>query len=309
MCQPVTLSANTTASYVTVDANNVYWIGGPFNPQNPNAVYVESCPKGGGCGTGTPLYESSSVAFGGLANPGPSSPMSGKLYTIETGCAAPSQFDVIGKNGGGLAAQASLNLYPEPSTMAFDTANSWVYMLVESVLMRVAPDGTNFSTFLGGLNVVAARQMSIDAQNVYVPDSGNNRVVYCPLAGTSCAIGTVMTGVSVPVAVYSDGTYVWVAAAGTSATTGAIKRCNVNVNCAGSPALIAGSQGSPSGIVADGTYAYWSNMGTGEIMRCAVGGCGGMPDVIAKVGGPTSITADATAIYWGDSGGIKKLAK
>jgi hypothetical protein len=193
--------------------------------------------------------------------------------------------------------------------MAFDNAHSWVYMLVESVLMRIAPDGTQFSTFLGGLNVVGAKQMSIDSQNVYVPDWANNRVVYCPLSGTSCAIGTVMTGVSLPVAVYSDGTYVWVAGAGTSATTGTIKRCNVNANCAGSPALIASAQGSPSGIVADAKYVYWTNFGTGEIMRCAVGGCGGMPDVLAKVGAPNSIAADAVAIYWGDSAGIKKLAK
>jgi hypothetical protein len=79
----VALATNTVTSFVTVDENNVYWIGGPYNPMSPNESYVESCPKGGGCGSGKSLYESSSVAFGGLANPGPSSPSSGKLFTVE----------------------------------------------------------------------------------------------------------------------------------------------------------------------------------------------------------------------------------
>jgi hypothetical protein len=123
-------------------------------------------------------------------------------------------------------------------------------------------------------------------------------------------MGLVMN-VTRPQSVYSDGTYVWVAALGASPTAGTISRCKVNTNCAASPDPIAAGQPDPLGIVADHDYVYWTTSAStgGQLVRCAVTGCSGSPTPLANASSPQVVVVDDAAVYWSDTSGIKKLAK
>ena len=58
---------------------------------------------------------------------------------------------------------------------------------------------------------------------------------------------------------------------------------------------------SPPGIAQDGAYVYWTGIddNVGRVMKCAVGGCGGVPTVLAAgLGNTTAIAVDQTSVYW-----------
>jgi hypothetical protein len=164
------------------------------------------------------------------------------------------------------------------------------------------------AVLVGGTNTVQSAGLGIDSQNLYVPDLKNNRVLYCPLSSSSCSPGTAMN-VTLPTFAYSDGAFLWVAATGSGSSMGTISKCMVGSNCGGSPTTIGAGQSNPESIVTDDSYVYWTNLNSGQVIRCAIGGCQGTPTILANVSGPHDIAGDATAIYWADNDGIKKLAK
>ncbi len=63
----------------------------------------------------------------------------------------------------------------------------------------------------------------------------------------------------------------------------------------------------------DGVNVYWVNAsGANAVMRCAVGGCGMSPTVLATVpGAAVAVALDGTSAYWADwsKGTIQKVAK
>jgi hypothetical protein len=311
VCQPVTLAATpNSAYYIAIDTNNVYWTG---SSSTGGGVY--GCPKAGGCGAGTPLYAMDGHLVFGLAAPSPSSAYANDLYGSAVNSGVDNYFLQITKSPPG--GTSILGSPYTPLDAAFDNAGSWVYIVDQDGpssppaggLDRIKPDGSQFSRFLsGGLSPGADALMGIDGQNVYVADTYNNRVIYCPLSGSSCVMGTVML-VTAPNAAYSDGSNVWVAAGKYGSSTGTISKCPVSTNCGGSATTIAAGQGLPWAVVADASNVYWTNRSGGQVSRCAVGGCGGSPTVLATVAAPGPIVADATALYWADADGIKKLAK
>lgn len=85
-----------------------------------------------------------------------------------------------------------------------------------------------------------------------------------------------------------------------------------------SPTILAVGQKYPSALLVDEAYVYWLEEGTdpsyadGALSRCAKGGCGGLPEVLATdLGDPRAMTQDAAAVYyttWAD-GEVWKLAK
>jgi hypothetical protein len=72
-----------------------------------------------------------------------------------------------------------------------------------------------------------------------------------------------------------------------------------------SPVLLASVKGA-KGIAVDSTNVYWTTYGYGvaAVMKCAVGGCGGGPTIVASgLALPTWIAVDSANIYWTDVSG------
>jgi len=75
---------------------------------------------------------------------------------------------------------------------------------------------------------------------------------------------------------------------------------NVDAGCPVSPTVLASGQSSPTSIVSDGAYLYWSNTGTVKsVMKVAV--TGGTPVAVATgLRQPGYLAVDATNAYWTD---------
>ncbi len=306
LCQPVTLVADTkTWVDMAVDANNVYW--------DEDTGPVVSCSING-CASPATIYTPPASAFSyGLV--APPAPYSQNVYSMISNPDTGVWLTQIPKSG--MAATSPLlNLY-SAGGLAFDPVNAWVYTVDSGSgtedLVRTKPDGSQLTYVLSNIkpNFGATFYLGIDSTNVYVPDSGNGRIVYCPLTG-SCGSGYVaMSGLTYPRAVYSDGTSIWVAASGASAAAGSISKCTVGTNC-GAPTPFASGQNAPWAVVADSNYVYWTNSATsGQLMRCPVAGCGsGGPTVwVTGLNGPYAMTQDANAVYFLDSIGLRKVMK
>jgi hypothetical protein len=267
---------------MVLDQSNVYWSSNSY-------PWIFSCPKTGGCSSDGGFL--GTIAFTGAGYFG--SEFAGLttdntyLYTVDIG----------GSNGvflGQIEPPTTSTFSKEttlfsPQSLAFDTANTWVYLFTGSSVARMKPDASQFTQFASG----AGAPMAIDAQNLYL--TGTNAIVACSLAGTACSKTPVMT-VTAPSSVYSDGTYVWVTALNSpqNSTSGTVLRCNVNTNCGSSPTSFATGQDHPSGIIADSKNVYWST--SAQILGCPVSGCAGPPTVLASEGAGQLFTADSSAL-------------
>ena len=70
---------------------------------------------------------------------------------------------------------------------------------------------------------------------------------------------------------------------------------------------MAGSRNNPAGIAGDSTNVYWvdSSGGSGAVLRCALGGCGGAPTTIASgslTNNPVDVAVGGSAVYWTNGG-------
>jgi len=75
-----------------------------------------------------------------------------------------------------------------------------------------------------------------------------------------------------------------------------------------SPVVLASEQNFPEAIAIDATNVYWTNTGDpgaadGQVMKCAIAGCGNNPTVLASgQASPAGITVDETNVYWVNGG-------
>ena len=85
--------------------------------------------------------------------------------------------------------------------------------------------------------------------------------------------------------------------------------------------VVASGQQSPVAIAVDGVNVYWMNLGTnattdpkaptgwtgGQVLKCAVAGCGGAPVALASISpsgpgaaAPAPLVSDGESVYWSD---------
>ena len=67
----------------------------------------------------------------------------------------------------------------------------------------------------------------------------------------------------------------------------------------GAPTPLASGQNTPYDIAVDGTSVYWTDPGSGTVMKVPLGG--GSPTTLASgLPGPGRIAVDGTSVYWTD---------
>jgi hypothetical protein len=299
---PVTLVAAKNAWIdISVDNNNVYW------DTNTNSVLACSI---NGCSAPTTVYTATSGNMTGLLASGCTS----NVFSIASD---PDNAVYLGSTvkGSWQKTDKLLNLY-SAGGLVYDSLRQRLYTVQSGAtisLMGMNPDGSQLTNVIGNIrpNFGASFYLGIDSAYVYVPDTLNNRVVYCALGGDCSGGGKLsFNGISNPRAAYSDGTYVWAIASG-NGTTGAIYRCPVGTFC-GAPQPFATSQSSPWAVVSDSKFVYWTNNSAhGQIMRCPVAGCpaSGPTPFVTGISYPYALTHDTNYLYFIDSVGIRKAHK
>jgi hypothetical protein len=84
---------------------------------------------------------------------------------------------------------------------------------------------------------------------------------------------------------------------------GKIRRCDV-ATCDSLQSDFADGGPSPSSLVTDGTYVYWSSGGlSAEIVRCGVGGCSPVATLDAGQSGAVQLAVRGPNLYWADDKG------
>ena len=131
-------------------------------------------------------------------------------------------------------------------------------------------DDTNTSTFVPGIQLMTS----------FARDDNSNFVVWSTYADVNDA-GTAY----VP-------------------STGTVEYQDLTSSNHGS---LATGQNSPTALVIANGNVFWTNQGqsgaVGQVMKCAIAGCGGNPTVLASGQAlPDGITADGTNVYWVNSG-------
>ncbi len=354
-CQPVVLAsrgANTLLS-LAVDSTNVYWTeneahtGAGLAPSD-----VVSCAKGG-CDGGTVLFTERSDAgpsqLMGIATSADASTLDGgpaNLYVAGLGglvLAVPTSGGTATTLATGLAQLG--NLVGIAYIPLSGSDNGYVFTAggTAAYFVPTADGGCGAGCFARFTGLEGASGVAADTQNVYiaadVPGAGNDGgATLYGVGPTFAAHGhTPFVGVAPlnnPVSVYSDGTYVWTAAQGTSGNAygdGQIVGCPIgpdgDVDCTAgntAPTLFATVQSRPFGVISDGTNVYWVNggpgtPGNGSIAACTISTNPSNPGICAGSGAqklvsglnfvldlafppPTPIAQDAYAIYWIDNG-------
>jgi hypothetical protein len=164
--------------------------------------------------------------------------------------------------------------------------------------------------------------VALDATNVYWANSGtgtNGQIMKCAIGGCGMAPTVVASGLVFPNEVAVSGASLYWTNSGTSSATGglvldgSVMTCPVS-GCVGSPTILASNQANPEGIAVDSTGVYWTNFGSaananlgsgGQVMKCAIAGCGNSPTVVtSNMQGPTEIALNPSLITWGDFRGL-----
>jgi hypothetical protein len=139
--------------------------------------------------------------------------------------------------------------------------------------------------------------IAVDGTALYVTTEGG-QLVDCALGGCNGTATIVWQGqmgstqaATLDVAVDATRLY-WTNAQ--PLTYGSVFQCD-KVDCSGTLVMLASGRDEPWAIAVDGANVYWAE-GPG-VVRCAIGGCGGSPTVVAAAGGPV-LALDAANVYF-----------
>jgi hypothetical protein len=140
--------------------------------------------------------------------------------------------------------------------------------------------------------------VAVDAQsqNIYWVDFLRGTVNALPLRSGGSSPALLATGLSSPIAIALDASYVYWLDFGTTQGTGSVNRVRINPPNTVEP--LATGQDQPKDLAVDATSVYWtSRTNSGSVSKVPIGG--GPVTVLAKnQGGPTAIVVDTQFVYW-----------
>jgi hypothetical protein len=141
--------------------------------------------------------------------------------------------------------------------------------------------------------------LTADDQHVFWVDTyeDGGPIWECSPSGCDGGARIVANANGNPYAITSDATNLYWANAG----AGTIVQC-AKTDCQDTRVALASGRMRPSGIATDGVSVYWRD-GPGDIYRCAVGGCGGNPTLVANATMNSGdfdqpIAVDGSRVYW-----------
>jgi hypothetical protein len=139
---------------------------------------------------------------------------------------------------------------------------------------------------------------------------GNGDLMQCALGGCGSAPSTFANATGSSLAADATNVY-W-----SSWSAGTVAQCAL-AGCS-APTILANAQFGPARVAVDATSVYWMTSATapanldGAIWRCAIGGCGGSPTIVASGiatgNSGAGLAVDGTNVYWTGAAGIMRCS-
>ena len=171
--------------------------------------------------------------------------------------------------------------------------------------------GKNNST---RVTIVKNRQfvqgIALDSTNVYfsywgATPYGNGAVASCPLAGCTAAPSSIITGQYKPTWVELDGSNVFMASMGGSATIPYVESGPIPGPTTGTRLYSGTVQNQITGFTLyNGDFLFTDGF-KGEIDACSETACNNPHPIVTGTTSPMSLAADSKGVYWIDANGIE----
>jgi hypothetical protein len=179
---------------------------------------------------------------------------------------------------------------PSPIGLAIDDAYVYWASYKGQRILKCPKGASNCTPYVVAAPLAANGPIALDAHNVYATDG--SRVLACAKTGCRNNPTVIASGLGSAYDVAVDGVNVyWFSYApstnGQPVTSARLLKCPVS-GCANAPTILA-TDPDPTGIAVDGRNVYWVSFGAQAdqgtaVMKCAVCGCGGKPDVVLPTG-------------------------
>jgi hypothetical protein len=301
LCQPIVLGTFTGNGIgLASDGSNLYFTN--------NRTSVYKCPTTG-CSGGTPTPINSSFSIAGQIH---YSSTHSAIYVSDIGSGDISSMTT----SGAINWTTTFGGFSDPQGLSED--GSFVYVADDNVIDKVAKSN-GAATKLGSGATGNVWSVAYDSVTTRVfgavyNSSGAGEIVSCPVGGAACsAIALANQGRGYGIMLIGSTVY-WVDGGNGSTGNSGGGLFSATASTLGNVQALASSgttYGFALALTSDASFIYFTGGNSGDIYKCAIGGCSGAPSVIATgQGSARSILTDSSAVYWvNDAGQLMKVAK